>query len=133
MLFQWTDLLSIGIREIDEQHKRLVRLFNELGEVMKYGKGEERIRKTLTDLLDYTRYHFSAEEDFMRRNGYPHLEQHRAQHEELTRKVREYQEKYSNQEYVVTEVMRLLRGWLFSHIAETDLQIADFLRDRGAH
>ena len=55
----WNEKYSVKISTIDEQHKKLVAIINELYNSMKNGKSKEQLGKTLTDLVEYTKYHFS--------------------------------------------------------------------------
>ena len=57
-LFHWTDEFSIGLQEIDEQHKELVELLNQLHVAIKEHHGSTTSRQILDKLADYTCTHF---------------------------------------------------------------------------
>ena len=59
---RWTSDLSVGIGLIDEQHKMLIKHLNDLSQSLESGQGPEKIATTLSFLIDYTNFHFSAEE-----------------------------------------------------------------------
>ena len=63
---EWSDELSVGVEEIDEQHKVLVGLVNEMHEAIHQRHGSEVVQEILAKLADYTRIHFAVEESLMR-------------------------------------------------------------------
>lgn len=79
-LFAWSDDLSVGIQEIDEQHKVLVGLLNELHTAISGHKGSAECRVILDRLAEYARAHFAVEESLMRVLGYPDYENHNGPH-----------------------------------------------------
>ena len=92
-LFHWSDDFSINIQEIDEQHKVLVDLLNQLHVAIREHHGKTTSREILNRLAEYTRTHFLLEESLMRLTHYPGFEIHKAQHEELISQVVALQEK----------------------------------------
>ena len=70
-LIEWTDELSVGIQEIDDQHRLLVSILNKLHTAMYEHQGKEVAEKILNELVDYTKIHFAVEESLMRVLGYP--------------------------------------------------------------
>lgn len=76
VLFQFEQSLSVGISEIDGQHKQLINLINQLHEAMSSGKGKDVFGKTLDELVKYTVYHFGTEERYMQRFGYENYATH---------------------------------------------------------
>lgn len=87
---EWSDKLLTGVREVDEQHKKLVALINELYDAMKQGKGKEVIDKALDELVKYAGYHFSTEETLMTKYGYPELASHKREHENFKAKIKDF-------------------------------------------
>ena len=118
---EWTKDLSVGIEEIDEQHKVLVDLVNIMHEAIHQRHGSELVRETLGKLADYTRIHFAVEESLMRILHYPDYEAHKAQHETLLQHVVELTEKVdSGRTAIGFELMHFLKVWLTKHIMESD-------------
>lgn len=60
-LMSWSDNLSVNIKEIDEQHKKLVGMVNDLHDAMKMGKGNDVTGKILTGLIQYVGTHFACQ------------------------------------------------------------------------
>ena len=128
----WDDSLSVGIEAIDQDHKKLLSLINNLQTSVLYPTGESFERQALSELVDYTKYHFAREEKLMQENGYPDFEPHKQQHEQMISKVVSYMEAYEqDREGTVDELTGFLKTWLINHIAGTDKQYSQFLRDKG--
>jgi hemerythrin len=70
-LIKWKDVFSVKVSEVDNQHKKLIGLINQLYDAMRVGKGREVLGSVLTELVNYTIYHFSTEERLFREYGYP--------------------------------------------------------------
>ena len=68
-LMGWDDHYSVGIRYIDEQHKNLVSYTNRLYKACLKSEQEARteFQKIIPRLVDYVKFHFSAEEQMMER------------------------------------------------------------------
>jgi len=128
---EWSDKLLTGVKEADEQHKKLVSLINELYDAMKQGKGKEVIDKTLDELVRYAGYHFTTEETLMSKYGYPELQAHKKEHEAFKAKIKEFMEKKAKGEVTLTvEVMNFLKEWLVKHIMGTDKKYGPFLVEK---
>ena len=130
---EWSDELSVGIEEIDNQHKVLVDLVNEMNEAIQHRRGNEVVREILSRLADYTRIHFAVEESLMRILGYAGYEAHKVQHEELLGHVLELQDKvHSGRAAIGFELMHFLKFWLTKHIMESDKNYSEFFLQAGA-
>lgn len=128
----WKDDLSVGIETIDDDHKKLLTLINNLQTAVFYPTGEAFERQALKELVDYTRYHFEREEQMMKENDYPDYEAHKRQHEAMIAKVSGFMAAYDkDREGTVEELTVFLKDWLLKHIAGTDQQYSGHLRSRG--
>lgn len=128
----WKDELSVNIRMIDDQHKELIKLINELSDAMKVGKGKDVMGKVLSKLVDYTKMHFGTEERLFQTHGYPGYIAHKSEHDKLTKQVLDLKTKFDNGQSVITvEVMNFLKDWLQKHIIGTDKKYSSFLIGKG--
>jgi hemerythrin len=131
-LMSWSETLSVKVDEIDNQHKRLVELVNELHDAMAQGKGRDVMGKTLGGLVDYTKTHFADEERLMIKYNYPGYAQQKAEHDALAKKVLDLQSQYLLGKAALTlEVMRFLQDWLSAHIQKVDRQFGSYLNSKG--
>jgi len=129
---QWKSDYNIGIESIDNQHRKLVNLINNLQTAIDYSTGERFEREALDALVDYTRTHFKYEEDLMEQNGYPEFASHRAEHERMIAKVEQLLESYlDDQDNALQDANAFLKGWLINHINGTDKQYSQFLIGKG--
>lgn len=132
--FEWKDQYSVGIPVIDEQHKKLVAMVNELYEAMSTGKGKDVLGKVLNDLIQYTKVHFQLEERLMQQHGYPEFAAHKAEHDTLTHQALDLSAKYVKGQAALTiQTGNFLRDWLAKHIQGTDKKYAPFLQAKGVH
>ena len=131
-LLSWKDEYSVNIREIDDQHKRLVDLINELHEAMVQQKAKEVLGGVLSKLVNYAASHFAAEEKLMEGNGYPEFAEHKSKHVAMTAKVLALQKDWqAGKAALGIEVSQFLRDWLDKHILGTDKKYTPFLNSKG--
>ncbi len=130
-LIEWNSDLSVNVAEIDKEHKKLVGLVNELHEAMKSGKGKEVLGKILTELEEYTKTHFSHEEEILGKHGYPAIFSHKKEHQNLISAVQEYKKKGEAGNLFTLEISKFLKDWLTNHILKTDKNYSSFLNSKG--
>jgi hemerythrin len=129
--FSWSDECSVGIKEIDDQHKKLFDLVNKLHQAIRNRAGTKACVFILDELVDYTVTHFALEETMMRIGAYPDYEAHRGQHNALVDQVQALQQKIaSGQAAIGFELMHFLRNWLTRHILKEDMQYGVYFRER---
>lgn len=129
---EWKDEYSVGIDSIDEQHKRLLNLINQLQTAVDYSTGDQYEREALDELVDYTKTHFTYEEGLMRDNEYPDYEPHKAQHEKMFNKVAEVLAEYEkDHDTAMANAADYLKDWLINHINGTDKEYSSFLIGKG--
>lgn len=131
-LINWSDSYSVKVKEIDNQHKKLVELINLLHDSMKEGKGKEALDKVLDELVKYTVYHFSYEERLFEKYGYPEAKIHTRQHNDLIEQVKKFVKDFeSGKSILAMEVMNFLRDWLMKHISGDDKKYSSFFNAKG--
>lgn len=131
---EWSDELSVGVEEIDEQHKVLVGLVNDMHEAIHQRHGSDVVQEILAQLTDYTRVHFAVEESLMRILNYPGYEAHKEKHEVLLSHVVELNEKVkAGKTSIGFELMHFLKVWLTKHIMESDKEYSGHFLSAGAN
>ena len=132
-MFSWQPEYSVGYPDIDNQHKKLFELADELHRAMTSGKGKDVLGKTLSDLIAYTKGHFATEERLMQAHHYPDYAKHKAEHDALTARVVGFQKEFeANRTALTVGLLQFLKDWLSHHIGETDRKIAAYLKTRAA-
>jgi hemerythrin len=131
-LIQWSPRYDVNVSVIDAQHRRLVKMINELYVAMVERRASEAVRQTVDQMVDYARDHFALEEAHMEEHAYPDLERHQAEHAKFARKAVELQQRLAAGTLVLSlEVVGYLRDWLMNHIVRSDKRLGSFLNSRG--
>ncbi|OHC66786.1 MAG: hypothetical protein A2045_16385 [Rhodocyclales bacterium GWA2_65_20] len=123
----WNSEYSVGIDEIDDQHKGLVNCIANLEKSIEGVDERQRwtaIHYAIVQLTDYTRIHFSVEESLMRILGYPQRDAHMVQHNIFVSFLENVQRKSITHDISEDEIVRYLREWLLTHILRDDKQYA---------
>ncbi len=129
---KWEDKYSVNIRDIDAQHKKLFDLVNELFDAMRVGKGKEVLGVVLDELIRYTDYHFSAEEQLLKSISYPGFGTHKTAHDLLTSRAKKLRQAFEEGNRMISmDVMNFLRDWLNVHILEEDMKYSHALAGKG--
>jgi len=127
----WSETLLIGKMEIDAEHKQLIRIANSLLRAMQEGRSKNNFSKILHDLREYTVFHFTNEEDYMRLIGYHDLNKHIEEHNILKKRVRDFQHSVFIGDKVECDALReMLKDWLVGHILSCDLLIKEYLASK---
>ena len=85
----WDKILSVGVEEIDEDHRKLVNIFNILNRSVSEKESPDYLAATLAELINCTVWHFSHEERLMLKHRYKEIEEHKAEHQELIDSAKE--------------------------------------------
>jgi hemerythrin len=125
-LITWSVKYSVGVEEMDKQHRRLIDLLNLLHETMLAGKGKEIIGSVLEDLISYTLDHFSSEEQFMGEIHFPGLVTQRYEHASLRQKALDINSDFNAGKVSVTvDLLNFLKDWVNNHILESDMKYGE--------
>lgn len=131
--FEWNEIYELGIQEIDLQHKKLISISNELYDIATKGDVNLKITmsKILKNLTDYTVYHFTSEEEFMKKYGYQGAPMHKIAHDnfvaEVTQQIKNLSE--GSQEDVLI-FYDYIANWILAHIAKADKIWAAFVKEK---
>jgi len=131
---EWDNSLSIGVKLIDEQHKMLIKRLSDLSRAIEMSQGEVETAKTLDFMVDYTDFHFSAEEKHMMEQNYPGLEHQKLQHAEFKGHLKQLIEDFEEEgptKALGTSINVFLLNWLIKHIKGVDLKFGEFLNEKG--
>ena len=126
----WKNVYSIGIRLVDDQHKYLLDLTNDLYASCIEGGGaaKERFRQTVKATVEYVGVHFATEELLMHRINYPDITAHKHEHkmfvQQVLANVKDFE---SGQVYTPNAFVRFLRDWILEHVAQSDKKFGDYL------
>lgn len=131
-LFTWNDSYSVKVAMCDQQHKKLFEIINELADAMRSGKGNEVVGRTVGELLEYTRTHFSQEEALMQKANYPELQSHQEMHRKFVAQIESFiQQAKEGKVTNSIQVLNMMRDWLVNHIQKVDKQYSAQLNAAG--
>lgn len=133
MFFEWNNKFETGIDRIDFQHRRLVNIINQIHDSSKSTTDLEKMvmNLALEQLIDYTIYHFSSEEDYMKQIKFPDLDKHVHEHRILQAAVQKYYTQYKAGQLQVSELLEFLVKWLNNHILQSDKEITSVAKAAG--
>lgn len=131
--FEWTSDLETGLAEIDEQHRSLFALANELqAAIASEDAPDEAVADCVWGLTDYVVQHFADEEEMMEAAGYPELPVHRSLHQQLTGETMRITARFMNEEpLTAVELGPLVARWLREHIGAADKRFVAYLASQG--
>ncbi|MCH5150946.1 MAG: hemerythrin family protein [Spirochaetales bacterium] len=119
----WDDSYLLGITEIDDQHKKLLMIANELYEIANGSPETYKLKMSsaLKKLTDYTVYHFDNEENYMRKCGYPGADMHKMAHDNFIKEVN-YQVRQLSSDNIEAGIhfYAYVANWVMTHIAKAD-------------
>ena len=124
----WDESLSVEVDEIDEDHRRLVDLFNILSHSVAEGDATDYIEAVLEELITCTIWHFRHEERLMLLYKYEGIEEHKSEHHDLIDSVKALQQKFHKENKLLTnEDIEYLEDWLTEHILGQDMRLGFYL------
>ena len=125
---KWDKMLSVAVDEIDDDHRRLVELFNILNRALAEGDETNYVEAVLEELITCTVWHFRHEERLMLKYGYDGFAEHKAEHQDLIDSVKALQQKFLKEgRGLSSEDIDYLETWLTEHILVADMQLGSYL------
>ncbi len=132
MYIDWTDDLSVGVEEIDQQHKRFLLIINDLYEALENENEKVVLGDIISQLASYAMFHFMTEEKYMDLFHYEGSESHKKEHERLRGKITEFGETYAdNPEKHAQELLHFLKDYLADHLIKMDHKYAKCFKEHG--
>lgn len=132
MLKAWSDEYLTGIEKIDMQHKGFFEATHRLYDYILNCEGEKIVEESVEFLKEYAEMHFRAEEAFMQEHGFPRLEQHKKLHSEFFEELEALLNDlkvFGPSQHLADHALEISQDWLIHHIAEEDIQYADYVKD----
>ncbi len=133
-IINWKDEFSVGVEEMDTQHKKLFTMVNRLIEEQKQLTAPKTIAELLTEMTDYAQEHFRAEEYLMAEYGFNRKVEQEKQHQAFIDKTISF---YSASEIgpniLSNALLDFLSEWLVDHILKEDMMYKEFFLGKGLH
>lgn len=128
----WSENYSVGIKEIDEQHKKLVEMINDLYDAFMNKEHKEKVEEIVTRMAEYTVVHFNFEEEHFKKFGYIGSQVHIAEHKSFLDHVNLFSRDLTQNKATLTfKIITFLQKWLLDHIMVSDKKYVKCFKDSG--
>ncbi|MSP98788.1 MAG: bacteriohemerythrin, partial [Betaproteobacteria bacterium] len=133
-LLTWRDSFSVQVAQMDNHHKRLIQIANAIMEQL-YGEVDRNsLARALDALVDYTHFHFDAEEKLMALYDYPGAAGHCNDHRNLVLQIAEYRQRVLGGDLPTrASFLHFIESWLVRHMLDEDRKYGAFLNARGVY
>jgi len=130
----WSSQYSVGVDAIDDDHKKLIHLFNDLLSAFANGSAERVLRDTIARAIDYTETHFAKEEAFLQQISFPFAVEHQREHRALRCELDRIAARLSagRDHHADAELVAFLGNWVVTHVLDHDQAYFAHLRSIGA-
>lgn len=121
--YKWSEGYSVGDATLDGHHQKLLNMFNDVSAMLVTEYNADKMMQLLTQLKDYTIFHFEEEEKRMIANNYPDYDLHLAKHHTFVTQVESSLKKVkANPDEVTDDLFIFLSQWLITHIQQDDMK-----------
>jgi len=124
-LINWDESMTVGVKELDDQHKILIGLINDA-----YSSIQKHDEHKMTELIDqmraYANKHFATEEGLLKKHGFPDIENHKFKHAKFNNEVEEFKKKQFEKTNL-SQIFVFLSRWLTTHIMEEDKKYVTYM------
>ena len=129
---EWEEKYSVGVEEIDNQHKRMFAVINELLDAINNNNTEEHIGNIIDGLVKYKIFHFATEEKYFKEFNYDGTVEHVTKHKEFNDNLVKIKEKYPKPTVEFAfELLDFLEDWLINHLMVMDQKYKKCFHDHG--
>jgi len=134
IFFFWKDEYSVGVKEIDRQHIKIVEMLNDLYTAYMQNDYNKKNKEVLSALADYSIHHFKTEEKYFHQFGFEHAIEHIKEHQDFKEKVAIFRKAYDENKSALTlSMINFLREWLNHHILIEDKKYSECFIKNGLH
>ena len=128
---EWKQDFSVGLPQMDNEHKMMFSLINDLNGRIHSGEGHVSLSYIFTSMKAYSSYHFSSEEELLATVNYPELSTQQQSHEGFIKRISEFEEDMLNREVdIAPKVMNFLKVWWVGHIQNEDKKYAEYVKNK---
>lgn len=121
----WTVDMSVGMEDIDAQHRELINIINHLMVMKAVGETREAQGRVIARLMDYAQTHFETEERYFREYEYVHREDHEKEHADFIASAFDFKTKFDAGTAGLSDaILGFLSDWLVHHIKGSDKSYA---------
>lgn len=134
MFIFWKDIYSVADEELDNQHKKLFAIYNELYDAQQKGISSGIIDVKLNELFEYTQYHFLSEEKLLEETGYEDLDSQKREHKFFEQHILGLKQSAKIGKIIITvKTLEYIKDWIITHILGSDKEYSLFLTSKKAN
>ncbi|MBN2236229.1 MAG: hemerythrin family protein [Bacteroidales bacterium] len=131
-IIQWKEEFSVGVIEIDHQHKKIVSLINQLFDAMKKGEANAVLGSIISELVFYAQSHFKTEERYFDQFNYIDTAKHKREHQSFVSDVSKFKADFDSGKITLSiGVFNFLQNWLHDHILGEDKKYTECFNKNG--
>lgn len=125
---KWDESLSVDVEAIDQDHQRLIELFNLLCQAVTSQESPRYVDALFAELISFAESHFRHEERLMVKHGYDALDDHKEEHLDLIDLIHDLQRRFHQaRDQLTTDNLEYLKEWLTGHMIGQDMRLGSFL------
>ncbi len=129
---EWNEDLSVGVKEIDNQHQEFIRILNRSYVLVEKAKDQNELEAILTLLRGYAVNHFSTEEKYFDLFQYEFADEHKAEHGKMLQKITDFKVRFKQGEYdLIFDLIGFLENWLADHVEMHDKKYMKCFSEHG--
>jgi len=129
-VFEWTIDMRIDNGLVDEDHKALIGIANQVIELNRPNRDADKLKQAIRELYDYVKYHFVREEELMRKIKYAEVDSHHEKHEAIIKEMNHYLTSSHHMGEMLSNFRQLMNKWVINHIMEEDKKLHYFMESR---
>ena len=124
-IIEWKSDYKVGIKEIDEQHKKFHGMLKDFYTVFMNGEDEKVLKEILDKVAAYALVHFATEEKYFDKYNYKFSKEHKQIHSDMKSKLSEFMKSYEKKEAEISvELLSFLIDWFIGHLTIEDRKYA---------
>ena len=136
-MIEWTDDMSVGLLELDDDHKLIIEAINQLDASVGDAAQQNVVRQHLMRLRRYAEVHFAREKNVLTACAFPALEVQKKENQDFVKCIQEATQCFDakpaeSAEIVSRELLGFLRDWLRHHILIEDMAYRPYVEHSGA-
>ena len=125
----WKNEYTVNNDEMDKQHQVLVGMINQLHEAMRSGKGKTETSLIVKQMIEYSAFHFKAEETLMKNINFSKFNEHKKEHQAFMDKTYDFQKQLDSGAITISlDIASFLKNWLTDHILVNDKAYSTLLK-----
>jgi hemerythrin len=123
-LMQWKPQYSVGVESMDDEHREMIGLINDIYDKLESDPDADQIEQCLGDIFSTISMHFALEERLMRKSNYAEYQPHKDDHEKLLDQIRDLMDDFATDTAAgATRLEQGLSDWFAGHFSTFDARL----------